>query len=370
MLRHVVLRRFLLRHHVGVEVGRTPDGLAGVVDDEVEPRSAGKQLATERFDARRVPQIETEDLEAILPLLEVRLLGVALGGIAWEPRGHDELRAAPQQLQPRLVSDLHARTSRQRHAAAQIGQLRAFPEVQLRARRAQLIVEMMDGRIGLLADVTVLRLTRLLHRRLLVRRRNVEWLKGLRRKHVGRRHHRTAAQCTNAGLIEHGVVLARALGLSSAGQRLDLKTPCRRIGIADVRERTMQPFPFVRSQVVEQMTIARTRLQQFEELAQAFGERDRTSGHAGQVSEYRMPGCFARSSAVARWAEGGHLRATRYGAQGSRGLHKNQPAVAARSWANGSTTASIAARSGVASASRRGISQPAAPSSRPVRQAA
>ena len=40
-------------------------------------RAGGEQLAAERLDARRVAQVEAEDLEAVAPLGEVRLLRVA-----------------------------------------------------------------------------------------------------------------------------------------------------------------------------------------------------------------------------------------------------------------------------------------------------
>ena len=67
-------------HHVRVELRRPPHGLAGVVDDEVEPVARGEQVAAERLDARRVPQIEPEDLEPVAPVAEVGLLRVARGG--------------------------------------------------------------------------------------------------------------------------------------------------------------------------------------------------------------------------------------------------------------------------------------------------
>ena len=65
------------------------------------------------------------------------------------------LRAGAQQLEARLVADLHPPARQQRDAAAQVGELRALAEVQLRAGRAELVVEMVDLRILLLADVAV-----------------------------------------------------------------------------------------------------------------------------------------------------------------------------------------------------------------------
>ena len=103
------------------------------------------QLAAERLDARRVAQVEAEDLEAIAPLVEVRLARVAHRRIAREARGDDDVGAAAQQLEAGLVADLDAPAGEQRDPAAQIGELGALGEVERRAGRAQLIVEVVDA---------------------------------------------------------------------------------------------------------------------------------------------------------------------------------------------------------------------------------
>ena len=95
-------------HHVAIELRRPPHGLAGVVDDEVEPVVRRQQVMAEGLDARRVPQIEPEDLEPIAPLGEVRFLRVARGRIARKARGHDQVRAGAEQLDARLIADLDA----------------------------------------------------------------------------------------------------------------------------------------------------------------------------------------------------------------------------------------------------------------------
>jgi hypothetical protein len=56
-----------------VEAGRPAHRLARVVDDEVEPVAGGEQVVAERLDARRVAQVEPEDLEPVAPLVEVGL---------------------------------------------------------------------------------------------------------------------------------------------------------------------------------------------------------------------------------------------------------------------------------------------------------
>ena len=122
-----VQRRRLARHHVLVELGRPPHGLAGVVDDEVEPVAGAEQLPAERLDARRVAQVEPEDLEAVAPLGEVRLRGVAGRRVAGKARGDDQVRAGAQQLEARPDS----RSSPGRRSAAPRGPRRSASSVRL-----------------------------------------------------------------------------------------------------------------------------------------------------------------------------------------------------------------------------------------------
>ena len=115
----------------------------------------------ERLDARRVAQVEPVDLEPVAPVGEVRLLGVAGRRVAREARRHDQVRAGAQQLDPGLVADLHPPAGQHRHAALEVGGLRPLREVERGARRAQLVVEVVQLAVGLLADVAVLLLDRL-----------------------------------------------------------------------------------------------------------------------------------------------------------------------------------------------------------------
>ena len=72
-VRGIARRDGLALEHVPVELGRPAHGLAGVVDDEVEPVACRDEVPAERLDARRVAQVEAEDLEPVAPLLEVGL---------------------------------------------------------------------------------------------------------------------------------------------------------------------------------------------------------------------------------------------------------------------------------------------------------
>ena len=121
--RHRVLRRRLRVEHVAVEVGRPPDGLAGVVDDEVQPLARLAEVVAERLDARRVAQVEPEDLEPVAPLVEVGLLRVAGGRVAREAGRDDQACPGAQQLDPRLVADLDPPAGEERYPAGQVGGL-------------------------------------------------------------------------------------------------------------------------------------------------------------------------------------------------------------------------------------------------------
>ena len=65
-----------------------------------------------------------------------------------------------QELDAGLIAYLHSAAGQERHPAAQVSGLRTLPEIQLRAIRTQLILEMMDLPIILLADIAILRLNR------------------------------------------------------------------------------------------------------------------------------------------------------------------------------------------------------------------
>ena len=110
MLRHRLEGRRFFLHHVRVELRRTTDRLARVVDDEVQPAARGEQLAAERLHAPRVAQIEPEDLEAGRPLLEVRFpRRSAPPNCAGNRVVTMSVRAGAQQLEAGLIANLDPR---------------------------------------------------------------------------------------------------------------------------------------------------------------------------------------------------------------------------------------------------------------------
>ena len=113
VLGHSPLRRRLPFHHVRVERRRPANGLAGVVDDEVEAMARLQHLAAERLHAGRMSQVEAEDLEPIAPFAEIGLARVARRRIPRKARGDDEVGARTKQLESRLIADLHAAARQQ-----------------------------------------------------------------------------------------------------------------------------------------------------------------------------------------------------------------------------------------------------------------
>ena len=276
MLGHLVHGRRLGLHHVRVELGRTPHGLARVVDDEVEAAAGRQHLAAERLDARRVAQVEPEDLEPVRPVGEVGLLRVTRRRIAREPRRDDHVRAGAQQLEPGLEPDLDASARQQRHAPAQVGRLRALPEVQVGTRRAQLIVEVMDDGVLLLAHVAVLALGRFLTFRLVLwrARRNVLWIESFGREHVRRAEHRPSPQRADACLAQHALVAPDARGFALAIEVLHHPPPLGAIGTVDVGDRLEEPLALVDGQAGQHGAIGGDGLEQGGHLPHAFEQRE------------------------------------------------------------------------------------------------
>ncbi len=234
MGRQFARRRQFVGHHVRVELRRAPDRLTGVVDKEVEPSMAGHHVPAEGLDARDVSKIQPDDLEPIAPVAEVGLLRVAQRSIAREPGSDNQPRTRTQQLQPRLVPDLHPSAGQQSDAPTQVGQLGPRGKVRRPARRTQLIVEGVDLGVGLLADVThALDLGPLAEpgMRLLEPRR----------RRIRRGDKRPAAVGADPGLVEHGFLVQHALGLRG------LAAPPVRRGISGRQcgNRAMQALAFL-----------------------------------------------------------------------------------------------------------------------------
>jgi hypothetical protein len=109
-----------------------PHRLARVIDNAIQTIAGHHQFMAERLHARRMAQIETEDLQSMAPFLEIRLSSITGSGVPRKTRGHNERRTGPQQFDSGLIADLHASPGEQSHTAMQIGRFRPFEEIEFR----------------------------------------------------------------------------------------------------------------------------------------------------------------------------------------------------------------------------------------------
>src|SRR5690606_25897943 len=177
------------------------------------------EVLTEGLDARRMAQVEAEDLEPILPLLEIRFGGVARGRVTGKPGRDDQVRARPQQLQAGLIADLHAAAGQQCDAPAQIGELRPLAEIEPGALGTELVVKVVNLAVLLLADIAVTLLSRFAAKRRCAAECLVAVSHGRRTgvdvgrwKVVRRREDRLAPQLPDARLVQDPVVTPDDLG--------------------------------------------------------------------------------------------------------------------------------------------------------------
>ena len=264
---HRVGRRLLELEHVPVEVRRPAHGLARVVDDEVEPVARLVQVPAELLDARRVTQIEAEDLEPIAPVVEVGLLRVPGRRVPRKPRRHDQRGSGSQQLDPGLVADLHPSAREQRDAAAEVGGLGPLGVVEVAAREAELVVERVDLDVALLADVAVLEIDHLSALGVV----DLALHEVVRREHVRRREHRLLAQDADARLGEHVLVVPLLRRLLPATERLPPLAALDDIGVEDVPGRGEQPMPVLERQVPEQTAVSNDGFERLDRLPQSGG---------------------------------------------------------------------------------------------------
>ncbi len=150
--------------------------------------------------------IQSEDFEAMGPFAEIRFRAYRAGRVARETRGDDKFGSGAQQFEAGLITDLDASAGQERNPAAQVGQFGTLHEIELRARWAHLVVEMVDDRILLLADVAMLQLVS----------GDVALFKSFGRKDVRRGENGPAAQRTNPCLVKSGVGALRPRGLPLA----------------------------------------------------------------------------------------------------------------------------------------------------------
>ena len=150
------------------------------------------------------------------------------------------------------MPDLHAPAGEQGHAPAQVGGLGALDPIQLRTLGAKLVVEMVDGRVVLLADVAVLRFDDFAEVGIVG---DFVLLKILRQQNVRRGENFFAAQLADAGRVQLGFVALDFLRLAPAHGRLDEPATFVHIGTINGPRRREQPCPLLLRKLTKQRTV-------------------------------------------------------------------------------------------------------------------
>ena len=219
--------------------------------------------------ARRVAQIESKNFQPMPPLGEIRLGRITGRCVAREACADDELHPGAQQLDARLITDLHAPAGQERHAPAQIRRLGALAEIQIAARRAKLVVEMMNRRVVLLADVAILRLDDFAEIRVAL---NILLRELDERNQIRRGEDFFPAQLANPGFIEFGLVPLNFLRFALAHFGLHQPPPGVYVRAVNLTRRLEQTHSFLLRKPGEQRAVCR-RL--FENLGGRFQLRGR-----------------------------------------------------------------------------------------------
>ncbi len=136
-----------------VRLGRTPYGLGGVVDQDVERPALAAQLLADAEDLTRIAQIHRDDGQPVPPRRAAGDGAEPAQRVGREPRGDEQFGTVAQHHQRELETDLHASAGQQRPPAAQIGSLAAPGGVVGGALRAEPVVEGVGLAVGPLADV-------------------------------------------------------------------------------------------------------------------------------------------------------------------------------------------------------------------------
>ncbi len=267
-LRHSGDRLRLQVEHVPVELGWPAHRLAGVVHDVVEACVASVDVLAERLDAGRVPQVEPVHLQPVDPVPGVGLLGVAAGGIPGKPGGDDQGGAGPEQLDAGLVADLDPSAGEQRHLAREVGGFGALGEVEGCAGGAQLVVEVVDCEVALLADVAV----PVLPERRSLGIGDVSLFEVLGDEHVGGHEHGPGAQASDPRVGQHRLVALHLVRPFAPPAGLGLLPSGLDVGIEGVPGCVEEPQPLLGGEGVEERPVGGDELEELGRRHQAVGQ--------------------------------------------------------------------------------------------------
>src|SRR5436190_2433082 len=213
-----------------------------------------------------MPQIHSEDFQAMAPLRKVWLASVTGRGVTRKACGHNEVRPRTQQPDASLVTDLNASASEQGNSSTQISRFGTFVIIQVRAFRAKLVVEMMQLRIMPFTDVTVFLLTPIPKLRVF----DLFRLECRSRQRVGRGEHQPTTQFSDAGLIQNLLFSLQFLGFSLAYPGFDEAAFLFGVWQVHLARGPKQPGVFLRRKLCEEGAVCSGLFQYVQGRAQLF----------------------------------------------------------------------------------------------------
>ena len=147
-----------------------------------------------------------------------------------------------------------------------------------RARRTELVVEVVDELELLLADVAVLRLERLTEVGIAL---DLPLLEAGRREDVRAREHRLPAQRADAGLVEHLILPHRLFDFAAADAGSHQAPAGEGVGRVDVAGRLQEATLVVRRHVREESAVGDDRFEQVGRGAETIQEVSVGCRHGG-----------------------------------------------------------------------------------------
>ena len=149
-----------LRFRLGeqrVRPGRAAHRLGGVVDQDVEGALRGDRVG-EGDHLGGIAKVDPDDAQTVQPVARIGQRREPSHGIPREPGGDGQVGSVAQQTESDVHPDLRAAAGEQRALAGEVGASGALGVAERCAVGTELVVERVDERVVLLADVAGARL--------------------------------------------------------------------------------------------------------------------------------------------------------------------------------------------------------------------
>mmetsp|Transcript_132409 Transcript_132409/g.330186 ORF Transcript_132409/g.330186 Transcript_132409/m.330186 type:complete len:217 (-) Transcript_132409:701-1351(-) len=132
---------------------RSSNRLARIVHNNIQPSLALQQVGTKLLHRAEEAEVNTYQLQPPHPILCINLCGISSPRIFREACRGNHAGAHPEELQRSLETDFDASSGDKANAALHVALLLALPEVERRAGRTEMRVEVVPLREARLASV-------------------------------------------------------------------------------------------------------------------------------------------------------------------------------------------------------------------------